>query len=229
MNRIGTFTPLALGLASGDSPLIRCAPDGTTGSRYAPPLQLQSEVRTVNKKANGLMWSRGCLATALACSLGSAMAAPPSAVDCIQRSANVAVYDRTNFASMCYARDASGVATQLKIYLAPSLGNLSGSAFDTTYYSVNAGSLSFLGGFAGSVSYDKQLGRSFVQLPFTSASFGPINQALRAWILDPASPTTVLNRFNLRDAKGCLAHSVDYSTVSDFVPPAVGECVNLAP
>lgn len=108
-------------------------------------------------------------------------------------------------------------------------GNLSGSQFDTTYYSVSAGSLSFLGCFAGYVSYDKQLARSYVQLPFTSASFGPINQALRAWILDPASPTTVLNRFNLRDAKRCPAYSVDYSALADFLPPAVGECVNLAP
>jgi len=154
------------------------------------------------------------------------MAASP-ADDCTLRSANVLNFDPTNFATFCVALDNHGNAKYLAAYLNAVLGNLSGFDFDSTYYRVAfGGAKAFLAGFAGNFFFDSKLERSYMELPL--ASLGSVVASLQAWAANPSNPPfTVLNRFNVRDVRGCLIASVDYAALADFV--FVSNCATLVP
>jgi len=140
----------------------------------------------------------------------------------------VLTYDHTNFATFCIVPATTSSPAEFYASFSPDLGNLSGYEFDTSYYEVSQGTKAFVAGAAGRIAFDKRLGRSYAQIP-TSAleSVGPL---LAQWAQNPDTSSTVLNRFNVRDGDGCLAYSVDYASLADFVPPAVvNGCTNLAP
>ena len=163
---------------------------------------------------------------AVAFSVGNVMAAPPP-VDCSARSANVLEFDHTNFITSCFVPPTTSSPVEFYAYYPPELGNLQGYEFDTSYYAVSQGTKTFIGGAAGRLVFDRRLGRSYTQIP--DSVFSNVAAVLTQWASDPLNSPTVLNRVNVRDADGCLAYSVDYAALSDFTPPAVEDCANVAP
>jgi len=161
---------------------------------------------------------------AAALSAANAMAAPPP-IDCSAQSSNVLSFDNTNFITFCMVPTPTSSIAGFYAYYSPALGNLSRYEFDTTYYSVHPQGNTFVASAAGSLVFDKRLGRSYTQIPLSVLSH--VVPLLQQWATNPLTSPTVLNRVNVRDADGCLAYSVDYAALADFTP--IVDCATLAP